>query len=63
MEELVDVAVRALSPAVNVPFLAALCVNNLTVALGRILDGEDTENGQARLHRSGAPGDGRTALS
>ncbi|MEZ6097404.1 MAG: DUF2254 domain-containing protein [Pirellulaceae bacterium] len=41
LEELVEVAVRALSPGINDPFTAIACVDRLSAALGRVAERSD----------------------
>ena len=36
IDQLVEIAVRALSPGINDPFTAIMCIDNLTSALGRV---------------------------
>ncbi len=40
IEELVEIAVRALSPGINDPFTAMNCIDRLGAALGRLSEGE-----------------------
>ena len=37
VDELVEVAVRALSPGINDPFTAVACIDRMTAALSRLL--------------------------
>lgn len=49
VDQLVDVAVRALSPGINDPFTAATCVDRLGAALARVAERPDAR----RCHRDG----------
>ncbi|MEW5928601.1 MAG: DUF2254 domain-containing protein [Gemmatimonadota bacterium] len=50
VQQLVDVAVRALSPGINDPFTAAACVDRLGAALARVAERPDAPG----THRDGA---------
>ncbi len=49
VQQLVDVAVRALSPGINDPFTAAACVDRLGAALARVAERPDARG----VHRDG----------